>query len=193
MNFHKKLALTITSTACLFTAMMAPVSAAKFKFSYFGTNVLNPNDTVTASGILTTNDYDPTTNSYEIIDISGTRNGQEIEGLLAPGGVFDNDSYDNNNLLFTGFPKFDDFGFAYYIGETLYNVFYTYDYIELSQQGFVGGYPISFSLTPIPEPSLIIGVFSLTALVTIKKINGRSAHLRNKRQLPLGIGNQRNA
>ncbi|MBD2500529.1 hypothetical protein [Anabaena azotica] len=189
MNFEKKLALTITSTACILTSMMAPVSAAKFKFSYSGGNVLNPNDVVTASGILTTSAYDPATNSYEIIDITGTRNGQAIDGLLASGTFLD-----NNNLLFTGFPKVDEFGFAYIIGETSYNVFYTYDYVEIGQQGFFTGYPLtSFSITPIPESSLIIGILSVTALVTINKINARSAHLRNKRQLPLGIGDKGNA
>ncbi|MEH2024981.1 hypothetical protein [Nostoc sp.] len=175
MNFDKKFAVTISGTICLLTTMMAPVSAAIFDFSYYGRTVLDPNDIVTASGRLTTNPYDSATNSYEIIDITGTRNGNPIKSLLSPGLFLDND-----NLLFTETPALDEFGFAYTVGGVSYNLFYTYDYIELGEQGYYTGYPLtSFSITSIPESSLMLGILSITVLVTINKINGRFAHLKN--------------
>ncbi|MBE9106748.1 hypothetical protein IQ229_17975 [Nostoc cf. edaphicum LEGE 07299] len=168
MNFDKKLAVTITGTVCLLTTMMAPVSAAIFNFSYSGTSVLDPNDIVTVAGKLTTNPYDSATNSYEIVDITGTRNGNPIESLLSP-GLF----LDNENLLLAETPALDEFGFAYTVGGALYNVFYTYDYLEIGEQGYYTGYPLtSFSITPIPESSLILGILSITALVVIKKNKG---------------------
>ncbi|MBD2532926.1 hypothetical protein H6G97_26420 [Nostoc flagelliforme FACHB-838] len=182
MNFDKKLAATITGTVCFLTAMMAPVSAAIFNFSYSGTSVLNLTDIVTASGTLTTNPYDSATNSYEIIDISGTRNGSPIEFLLPP------DSFpDNDNLLFADDSSvLSDFGFSYTTGGRSYNVAKTYDYVETGSQGIYisssinipvdAGYPLSsFSITSIPEPSLMLGILSVTVLVTINRINGRFA------------------
>ncbi|MFN6462550.1 MAG: hypothetical protein RMZ41_011970 [Nostoc sp. DedVER02] len=167
MNFDKKLAATLTGTVCFLTAMMAPVSAAMFNFSYSGTSVLNPNDIVTASGTLTTNSYDSTTNSYEIIDITGTRNGDPIESLLSPGSFLDND-----NLLLADSPALSEFGFAYTAGGVSYNVFNTYDYLEVGYQGSYTGYPLSsFSITPIPESSLMLGILSVTVLLAVNKIN----------------------
>lgn len=183
MNFDKKLAATITGTVCFLTAMMAPVSAAMFNFSYSGTNVLNPNDIVTASGTLTTNPYDSATNSYEIIDITGIRNGSPIESLLPP------DSFpDNDNLLFTDGDSLilSDLGFSYTAGGVPYNVAKSYDYVEVGYQGtdigspsyipIDAGYPLSsFSITPIPESSLMLGILSITVLVAINKTNSRLA------------------
>ncbi|MEH1793447.1 PEP-CTERM sorting domain-containing protein [Nostoc sp.] len=175
MNFDKKFAVTITGTVCLLTTMMAPVSAAIFNFSYSGTSVLDPNDIVIAKGTLTTSPYDSATNSYEIIDITGTRNGNPIESLLSPGSFLDND-----NFLLANSPALDEFGFAYTAGGVSYNLFYTYDYIEIGEQGYYTGYPLSsFSITPVPESSLMLGILSITVLVTINKINGRFAHFKN--------------
>ncbi|MFN6483167.1 MULTISPECIES: hypothetical protein [unclassified Nostoc] len=174
MNFDKKLAVTITGTVCLLTTMMAPVSAAMFNFSYFGRSVLDPNDIVTANGKLITGPYDSATNSYKIIDITGTRNGNSIESLLSPGSFLDND-----NLLLAENPALDEFGFAYTVEGVSYNVFHTYDYIEIGDQGYYTGYPLtSFSITSIPESSLMLGILSIAALVTIKKRNGRFSHLK---------------
>jgi hypothetical protein len=171
MNFDKKLAATLTSTVCFLTAMMAPVSAAMFNFSYSGTSVLNPTDIVTASGTLTTSAYDSATNSYEIIDITGTRNDVTIDSLLSPGSFLDND-----NLLLADSPALSEFGFAYTAGGASYNVFNTYDYLEVGYQGFYTGYPLSsFSITAIPEPSLMLGILSVTVLLAINKRNSRFA------------------
>ncbi|MEA5602799.1 PEP-CTERM sorting domain-containing protein [Nostoc sp. UHCC 0252] len=171
MNFDKKLAATLTGTVCFLTAMMAPVSAAMFNFSYSGTSVLDPTDIVTASGTLTTSDYDSATNGYEILDITGIRNDVTIESLLSPGSFLDND-----NLLLADSPALSEFGFAYTAGGVSYNVFNTYDYLEIGTPGFYTGYPLSyFSITPIPESSLMLGILSLTVLVAINKRNGRFA------------------
>ena len=165
MNFDKKLAVTITGMICLLTTTIAPVSAAIFNFSYSGTSVLDPNDIVTVAGKLTTSPYDSATNSYEIVDITGTRNGNPIESLLSPGLFLDND-----NLLFAKTLALDEFGFAYTVGGASYNVFYTYDYLEIGDRGYYTGYPLtSFSITPIPESSLMLGILSITVLVAIKK------------------------
>ncbi|MFN6455013.1 MAG: hypothetical protein RM022_022805 [Nostoc sp. EfeVER01] len=171
MNFDKKLAATFTGTICFLTAMMAPVSAAMFNFYYSGTSVLNPNDNVIASGTLTTSPYHSATNSYEIIDITGTRNSDPIESLLSPGSFLDND-----NLLLADSPALSEFGFAFTAGKVSYNIFNTYDYLEVGYQGYYTGYPLSsFSITPIPESSLMLGILSVTFLVAINKINGRLA------------------
>ncbi|MEH2210483.1 hypothetical protein [Nostoc sp.] len=165
MNFDKKLAVTITSTVCLLTTMMAPVSAAIFNFSYSGTSVLDPNDIITVAGKFTTNPYDSATNSYEIVDITGTRNGNPIESSLSPGSFLDND-----NLLLAETQTLDEFGFAYTVAGASYNVFYSYDYLEIGEQGYYTGYPLtSFSITPVPESSLMLGILSITVLMAIKK------------------------
>ena len=157
MNIHEKLVAALAGAACLLTTMAAPVSAAIFNFSYFGANLFDPTDTVTVNGAFTTGPYDAATNSYEIIDITGTRNGIAIDALLAP-----NSFLDNNNLLFADSFPLDEFGFAYTVGGELYNVIYSYDYIEI---GYVGtsyiGYPLtSFAVKPVsvPEPSLMSGI-----------------------------------
>ncbi|MEH2255460.1 hypothetical protein [Nostoc sp.] len=73
----------------------------------------------------------------------------------------------------------DEFGFAYTVGGASYNVFYTYDYLEIGDRGYYRGYPLnSFSITPIPESSLMLGILSITVLVAIKKRNGKLAHLK---------------
>ncbi|MCF2146200.1 hypothetical protein IQ276_006990 [Desmonostoc muscorum LEGE 12446] len=169
MNFDKKLAVTITGTVCLLTTMMAPVSAAIFNFSYSGTSVLDPNDIVTATGTLTTNPYDSATNSYEIIDITGTRNGNPIESLLSPGSFPDND-----NLLFDEPLTLGEFGFSYTAAGVPYNVFYEYDYLEIGYPGYYTGYPLtSFSITRVPESSLMLGILCITVLVAINKIKDK--------------------
>ncbi|MEC4817893.1 MAG: hypothetical protein SAK29_32175 [Scytonema sp. PMC 1069.18] len=108
MNIDKKIIVTLSGVACFLTTMTAaPVSAAVFNFSYSGTSVLDFNDTITVNGVLTTDDYNPTTNSYLITDITGTRNGSPIDSLLPPNSLLD-----NNNLLLANSSRLDEFGFA---------------------------------------------------------------------------------
>ncbi|NMG11852.1 PEP-CTERM sorting domain-containing protein [Brasilonema sp. UFV-L1] len=175
MNIDKKLAMTVSSVACFLTTISAaPVLAATFNFSYSGVSFLDSTDTVTATGVLTTDPYDPATNSYLITGITGTRNGQSISSLLSP-----NSFLDNNNLLFAdSSSQLDEFGFAYTVGNQSYNVFNSYQYLEL---GYIGtydtgasstpvnsGYPIiSFSITPVtsvPEPSSMLGILGISVL-----------------------------
>ncbi|MEC4883337.1 MAG: PEP-CTERM sorting domain-containing protein [Scytonema sp. PMC 1070.18] len=162
MNIDKKIIVTLSGVACFLTTMTAaPVSAAVFNFSYSGTSVLDFNDTITVNGVLTTDDYNPTTNSYLITDITGTRNGSPIDSLLPPNSLLD-----NNNLLLANSSRLDEFGFAYTIGEQLYNVFYSYQHVEIGYNGtFYTGYPLNyFSITPVPEPSSILAILSVSAL-----------------------------
>ncbi|SRR5579883_1625832 len=161
MNVDQKLAVIISGIVCFLTTTVraTPVTAATFNFSYSGTSVLDPKDTVTASGVFTTNAYDPTTTSYQITNITGTRNGVQIDSLLSPNTVLDND-----NFLFANSQKLDEYGFAYTAGGLSYNVFHSYDDIEISSVGSnYTGYPLSsFSVTPIPEPSSLLGILGIT-------------------------------
>lgn len=181
MNIDKKLAVTISGVACLLTIMRAtPVSAAIFNFSYSGTSARDSTNTVTTSGVLTTEPYDPATNSYQITDITGTRNAEPIDSLLSP-----NSFLDNNNLLFADSPQLDEFGFAYTVGGQPYNVFHTYRDLEISYIGnnFIG-YPLtSFSVTPVPEPSSMLGILGIGVLTggTLLKRFYRSLYVKKSK------------
>jgi hypothetical protein len=126
------------------------------------------NSTISASGILTTNDLDPIKNNYTITGITGTRTAQGITetiiGLLSPVtyGI-------NDNLLNASTPLLTQNGFSYLVsgtgedGNGNVNVFYSsFDegYSELSSNVDYG----SFSVTPrpVPEPYTVSG--SLLAL-----------------------------
>lgn len=176
MNIHKKLAVTTSGVAFLLTTMgAAPAVAAIFNFSYFGAEVQDPTQTVTASGVLTTDPLDPVTDSYQITDITGTRitansktgtkNEVSIDSLLSPNSILDND-----NLLFADSRQLDDFGFGYTTADgQLYNVFNSYTYLELSTditgEEVTGGRPLtSFSITPVPEPSSVLGILGISVL-----------------------------
>ncbi|WP_017317629.1 hypothetical protein [Mastigocladopsis repens] len=174
MNVDKKLAATISGVVCFLTTMSAaPVLAATFNFSYTGVSVISPTDTVTASGVLTTDPYDPATDTYQITDITGTRNGVEIDSLLSP-----NTFPDNNNVLYADSLQLDEFGFSYTAGGMSYNVFDTYQYIEIGYTGTDYGdsstipvniaYPLtSFSITrvtPVPESSSMLGILGISVL-----------------------------
>jgi hypothetical protein len=93
MNIHKTLVTTTFSAALLTTIGTASASAATFDFSYFGADV-------TANGVLTTDPYSPSTNSYQIIGITGTRNGVSIDSLSQPDTLSGND-----NLLLASSPQ----------------------------------------------------------------------------------------
>jgi len=126
------------------------------------------NSTISASGILTTNDLDPVKNNYTITGITGTRTAQGITetiiGLLSPFtyGI-------NDNLLNASTPLLTQNGFSYLVsgtgedGNGNVNVFYSsFDegYSELSSNVDYGSF--SAIPRPVPEPYTVSG--SLLAL-----------------------------
>ncbi|MEJ6480770.1 PEP-CTERM sorting domain-containing protein [Nostoc punctiforme UO1] len=126
------------------------------------------NSTISASGILTTDDLDPIKNNYTITGITGTRTAQGITetiiGLLSPFtyGI-------NDNLLNASTPLLTQNGFSYMVsgtgedGNGNVNVFYSsFDegYSELSSNVDYGSF--SVISRPVPEPYTVSG--SLLAL-----------------------------
>ncbi len=169
MKIHQKLAIATTSVLS-YAAMniLTPAQAAQFNFNYFLPGI-NPSDqTVTASGFLTTTNLDPQTGTYTITGISGTRNNEQIIGLLP--------SYSygiNDNLLNATEPFLTFNGFTYKVpgpgddGLGDVNVHYTFisDYTEYATYPTSVGFgPFSVSplagpnSTPVPEPDFNLGV-----------------------------------
>ena len=161
MDIPKKLAFTTSSVALLTTMGTAPATAASFNFSYIGAGdtISPPGADATVSGVLTTAPY-PITNDYQIIGITGTRNGATIDSLLPPNSFLRND-----NLLIGDFLQLDENGFSYTAGGKSYNVFYSYDNFEIADD-FSGGQLTFFSATPaaVPEPSSTLGTIGIVIL-----------------------------
>jgi hypothetical protein len=170
MNFYTKLAVTTFGAALLTTVGGVRATAAVFNFSYVGSPSTSTPNTPSAdanvSGVLTTDPYDPATNSYRITGISGTRstsNGTTtpIDSLLPTNSFLAND-----NLLLASSPQLDESGFSYQAGGQLYNVFHSYDNFEIGTTNpsgappYVGGRLSSFSATPaaVPEQSSALGL-----------------------------------
>lgn len=150
--------LTIGATS---TKAVALSSDPQFNFSYSG---VTSNNTITASGNLTTGAYDSATNAYPITGIVGTRNGVTIDSLVPPGG------YLNTNRLIAGSPVLDSGGFSYSAGGQDYNVYFNINqYDELSNSDF---FRVNFSVTPqpipaataVPEPSMLGSILSVGVL-----------------------------
>ncbi|MEG3439278.1 PEP-CTERM sorting domain-containing protein [Pannus brasiliensis CCIBt3594] len=178
-----------------------PAHAARFAFSYTGPGI-------NVSGILTTDplgtnpDFNgtPTPNTYLITGITGTRNGVPIDGIVpvisadgdrwrAAGGSFD-------NLIYPNFPFVNLGGFAYSIGQEVYNLFYiseetgqalgsslplpSYSSFTLRADNTFSpnfslpnelGTFVNFSLTQVPEPATVLGILAVGALggVSLRK------------------------
>lgn len=165
MNIYQKLAFFTSGLTLLMTVESTPASAEGFNFSYFGSNI---NGSVNTSGLLKTGSYNPTSNSYQITDITGTRNGVEIDSLLPPGSFSSENQ--NDNLLFPNSPQIDFFGFSYTAGGITYNPFSISTgmpslYGENSTSGVI--VPITFSATPadVPEPSSVLGILTVGVLI----------------------------
>jgi hypothetical protein len=101
------------------------------------------------SGTLTTDDLSG--GSYLITAISGTWNGNNITGLLAPGTCCFPPN--NNNLLLDAVPQLDLEGFAFSVsGGPSQNIFYdgvAYAVVDSNQDFTRDG---SFSAQQVPEP-----------------------------------------
>ena len=124
-----------------------------FAYSYTGSGIAS-------AGILTTTDV-PVGGPYTITDIQGSRNVNDIGGLLAPGTFGAND-----NLLFSRRAFVDTAGFSYQAGGLSYNIGNSAvacgsanQYAE-TNTGFCPGTAVFLNVTPlrvsvsaVPEPT----------------------------------------
>jgi hypothetical protein len=99
--------LLATVLAGAFTS--AHAGFLQFSYSYTGQGVAS-------AGILTTNDV-LTNGAYTIVEVQGTRNASNIDGLLGPGEFGAND-----NLLFPAGTFLDVPGFSFSSGGAFFNV-----------------------------------------------------------------------
>ncbi|MDZ7991619.1 MAG: PEP-CTERM sorting domain-containing protein [Nostoc sp. EfeVER01] len=165
MKLVTKLGIAAASAVIGITVVSASSAAQAvqlFDFQYSFPSY-EGNSTISASGIVTTDDLDPIKNNYTITGITGTRTAQGITetimGLLSPGTYGTND-----NLLNGSTPLLTQNGFSYLVsgsgedGNGNVNVFYSsFDegYSELSSNVDYG----SFSVIPrpVPEPYTVSG------------------------------------
>lgn len=174
LSITKTLALVALGLSIFVGSSFATPST--FDWSYFGIN----GSTVTASGTLTANSLG--SGVYQVISITGSRNGVALTGLTTYAGE-DNLVYNPSPFLdYSGLAFTDANGFAY-------NVFYDTSTTDVYNCGFVGyceigpGTPgtsglgpprdpvssIAFTLTQVPEPSSLVllgsGILGLAGLI----------------------------
>lgn len=144
-------------TAITFSATLIP--SLEWQFAYSGVGV-------SADGILITL-ATLVNGHYQIVGLSGTRNGEEMNALFPAGtysagggGVLFSDNFLYPTSPFLGFG-----GFTFHAGDDRYNVYFLNgQYYDLAgadcfstncgQPGHLGT-PIGFSLSQVPEPSTI--------------------------------------
>ncbi|ODV08261.1 MAG: hypothetical protein ABT20_12065 [Rubrivivax sp. SCN 70-15] len=140
-----------------FTATLVP--SLDWAFSYSGAGVA-------ASGVLTTL-ATPVGGQYQIVGLSGTRNGQAMNALF-PAGTYAASGGGlllSDDLLAATDPFLDTGGFTFHAGTDRYNVYNTNgQYYDLAGADCGGatcgsaghmGTPISFSVAAVPEPNTL--------------------------------------
>jgi hypothetical protein len=145
-------------TSVSFSAMTVP--SIDWNFTYSGAGIA-------ATGVLTTL-ATPIGGEYQIVGLSGTRNGQAMNALfpagtyLAGGGGL----LISDNLLSATSPFLQTGGFTFHAGSDRYNVYELdgqyYDLAGLDcgasdcgQPGHLGT-PISFTVAAVPEPDIAV-------------------------------------
>ena len=145
-------------TSVSFSAALVP--SIDWAFSYSGAGVVG-------SGILTTL-ATPTGGKYEIVGLSGLRNGAPMNALF-PAGTYAASGGGlliSDDLLSATEPFLATGGFTFHAGSDRYNVYgQSGVYYELagadcgaSTCGLAGhlGTPISFSVVAVPEPEIVV-------------------------------------
>ena len=146
----------------LAAALPGLAHAGVYDFTLSGTDL-------SASGVLITAGALSATGTL-ITGVSGEQNGSAITGLRAP-GTYPAGALSNDNLLFSGTPSLDQFGFSFAASGASYNVYFEggagTGYYEFSRPGSTE--LASFSLsspTSVPEPAsravLALGLLTLS-------------------------------
>lgn len=160
----KHLAIGFALALSLGFASGANAGVLNWSFNYSGTGV-------TASGIITTSD---TPNAflpapaYDIVGISGLRNGIAITGIVPPSGVFASGfGFNYDNVLYSADPFFDVNGMLYTdLNSEIFNVWYNANtpgyaansYYEsvLRNGNYVNTILTDGSIEQVPEPAPIM-------------------------------------
>ncbi len=154
-------------TSIAFTASLVP--SIDWAFSYFGAGV-------NASGVLTTL-ATPAGGAYQIVGLTGTRNGQAMNALF-PAGTYaasGGGALISDDLLFGANPYLTTGGFTFHADGDRYNVYnLNSQYYDLAGVDCGGatcgepghlGTPITFSLAEVPEPATLpLAMVALVAL-----------------------------
>ncbi|MHC0062427.1 PEP-CTERM sorting domain-containing protein [Nostoc sp. UIC 10890] len=108
-------AIVLATTFGLVFGTMPAASALSWNWSYSGTGIA-------ANGTFTTNDTPNDLGFYLITGITGTRNGEKITGLQAPGTPMPgNEPFDVDDLISLNTQQLTGKGFAYSTSEGHYS------------------------------------------------------------------------
>ncbi|WP_339383937.1 PEP-CTERM sorting domain-containing protein [Fortiea sp. LEGE XX443] len=170
-------AFAVTSGLVFGTMQAASAASLTWQWNYSGTGI-------TANGNFITNDIPDDLGFYQILGISGTRNGETITGLQTTGTpIPGNEPFEVDNLISLNIQQLTGDGFGYSTsGGNFSSPFFasflaTPGYLEVfSAPPIVPGFenldledselPISFSATivTIPEPTSIVSLLALGTL-----------------------------
>lgn len=170
-------AIALATTSGLTFGTTQPASALTWKWNYSGT-------AIEAIGTLTTDNTPDDLGFYQILGITGTRNGETITGLQPVGTpIPGNEPFNVDNLISLNTQQLTGDGFGYstsggnYSSPFFANFLPTPSYLEVfSAPPLTLGFenfgtedselPISFSATiiTVPEPTSILSLLALATL-----------------------------
>ncbi|WP_392532154.1 PEP-CTERM sorting domain-containing protein [Nostoc sp. C117] len=167
----------IAATSGLFFGTMQAASALNWNWNYSGTGI-------TAGGTFTTNNTPDNLGFYQILGITGTRNGETITGLQPTGTpVPGNEPFNVDNLISLNTQQLTGDGFGYstsggnYSSPFFAGFLDTPGYLEVfSAPPFISGaenlgsedseLPVNFfaSIVTVPEPNSIVSLLAFGTL-----------------------------